>query len=251
MAASRALLGWPHPEEDVEAERANTEAALRMARAHGLLEEERLDEEVTELVDHVEPLAEPTIQAQWKLSRPAPCDDGEGQVGEGWRAAIRAFRATLDKHAHPFLPDAFQMMVKARDALGKAGEKGVLTMPDGRAYGAFGFPDLRGPSSKVILVGKGEPVPELIALHRYPEQVGTCIYGEEGRLPSADLAPDPVSEAYTGFPLKEWGALYGLGIHAVYVERDGRVSKWNGMRERDLGGQPTAVAELIKEWSRR
>jgi len=246
-----ALLGWPHPEEDVEAERANTEAALRMARAHGLLEEERLDEEVTELVDHVEPLAEPTIQAQWKLSRPAPCDDGEGQVGEGWRAAIRAFRATLDKHAHPFLPDAFQMMVKARDALGKAGEKGVLTMPDGRAYGAFGFPDLRGPSSKVILVGKGEPVPELIALHRYPEQVGTCIYGEEGRLPSADLAPDPVSEAYTGFPLKEWGALYGLGIHAVYVERDGRVSKWNGMRERDLGGQPTAVAELIKEWSRR
>jgi hypothetical protein len=142
-------------------------------------------------------------------------------------------------------------MVKARDILGRAGEKGVLTMPDGHAYGAFGFPDLRGPSSKVILVGAGEPVPELIALHRYPEQVGTCIYGEEGRLPSADLAPDPVSEACTGFPLKEWGALYGLGIHAVYVERDGRVSKWNGMRERDLGGQPTAVAELIKEWSRR
>lgn len=267
-----ALLGWPHPEEDPEDEALAAEVALRQARAHGLLDDPG-DEAPTEMVsvtlgelrdpdeaeepslpgeaDEPSLPAQPSLQQTWGLSEPAPYDLGVGELGKGWKAAVKAFRASVDKKDHPFLPDAFMAMVRAREYLGTAGEKGVMTLPDGRRYGIFGWPDLRGPSSKVLIIGAGEPVPEIVALHRFPEQVGTCVYGEGGMLPSADLLPDPYSEERTGFPLKEWGQLFGLGVHTVYVQRDGRVVSWNGMRERDQGAPGPAVAELIKEWSKR
>ena len=203
-------------------------------------------EAVEESEEHEE---EPNIQALWGLSKPAPCDMGVGKVGQGWRAAVRAFRADIDKKEHPFLPDAFQGMVKARELLGTAGEKGVMTLPDGRRFGVFGWPDLRSPTGKVIAVGQGDPIPEVIALHHFPEQVGTCVFGGGGMLPGADLLPDPLSEERTGFPLKEWGQLFALGRHFVYVQRGDKIISWNGMRERELGSPGNALGELIAEWA--
>ncbi len=171
--------------------------------------------------------------------------------GSGWEAALLALGGSLDRDRFPPLPEAFERLAPARNVLESAGERGRVLLPDGRAYGAFGFPDLMRPGSKVLLVGEGEPWPEIVALHRHPRRVGTCVDGDGGLLPGTDRDPDGPAVERTGAPLPGFGTLFALDGSAVYVRREAKVWSWDGRKERDEGSPGQVLASLLLRWSQR
>lgn len=171
--------------------------------------------------------------------------------GSGWEAALLALGGSLDRDRFPPLPDAFERLAPARNVLESAGERGRVLLADGRSYSAFGFPDLMRPASKVLLVGEGEPWPEIVALHRHPRRVGTCLDGERGLLPGTDRDPDGPAVERTGAPLPGFGTLFAIDGSAVYVRREARVWSWDGRKERDEGSPGQVLASLLLRWSQR
>jgi hypothetical protein len=169
----------------------------------------------------------------------------------GWPSALAARGATLDTGAWPALPEGLARLAPVRNVLESAGQFGRVTLPDGTGYVACGFPDLLRPQSKVLLVREGDPQPEVVALHRHPRRVGVVVFGDDGYLPSADLDPDPVAEERTGRALPEWGTLFAVEAAAVLVTRGGRVWRWDGRKEEDMGTPTQAMASLVLRWSQR
>lgn len=169
----------------------------------------------------------------------------------GWQAGLAALGGTLDTDAWPALPEGLARLAPVRNVLESAGQIGRVTREDGTTWVACGFPDLRRPGAKVLLVREGDPQPEVIALHRHPRRVGAVVFGDGPWLPAADLDPDPVAEQRTGKPLPEWGTLFAVEAASVYVSRSGRVYSWDGKRERDEGTVSQALASLVLRWSQR
>lgn len=181
-------------------------------------------------------------------------DESGGDSDEpspGWQRGLAALGGTLDTDAWPALPEGLARLAPVRNVLENAGQIGLVTLQDGATYVACGFPDLLRPASKVLLVREGDPQPEIVALHRHPRKVGVLVFGDGGFLPSADLDPDPVSEDITGSPLGEWGTLFAVEGDAVYVSRSGRISRFDGRRETDVGTASQAMASLVLRWSQR
>lgn len=181
----------------------------------------------------------------------APSPEPEAPPANGWQAGLVALDGMLDTDAWPALPEGLARLAPVRNVLESAGQIGRVTREDGTAWVACGFPDLRRPNSKVLLVREGDPQPEVIALHRHPRRVGAVVFGESPWLPAADLDPDPVAEARTGKPLPEWGTLFAVEAARVYVIRDGRVRSWDGSKEKDEGTRSQALASLVLRWSQR
>ncbi|MCB9778269.1 MAG: hypothetical protein H6742_06880 [Alphaproteobacteria bacterium] len=170
----------------------------------------------------------------------------------GWKAALDAMGGTLDTAGWPAVPESFDRIAPARNVLDTAGERGLVTLADGRKLGAFGFPDLRRASSKVLLVGDGEPLALVVALHRHPLPVGVCVHGKGGgSLPSADLDPDPVAVERTGRAYPGFGTLFAATGDTVYVARSGKVYSWDGSNEREEGTDKQVLASLMLRWSQR
>lgn len=169
----------------------------------------------------------------------------------GWKLALERLGATLEDAAWPPLPQAFERMPAARELLETAGQTQVARTRDGRVYTLYGWPDLRRASSKVLMVGEGEPGPEVVVLHRYPRQVGIAVEDGSGLLPGSDYLPGPIAERLTGAEAPGAGMLYGIDTDAVYTERGGRVFRWDGRKETELGSASQAMASLLLRWSGR
>lgn len=191
------------------------------------------------------------VSQQEPAAAPAPASDDEAPVLTTWQRALSDLGATLDTGAWPALPEGLARLAPVRNVLESAGQFGRVTLPDGTVYVACGFPDLLRPASKVLLVREGDPQPEVVALHRHPRRVGVVVFGDDGYLPSADLDPDPVAEERTGRPLPEWGTLFAVEPAAVLVTRGGRVWRWDGRKEQELGSPTQAMASLVLRWSQR
>jgi hypothetical protein len=169
----------------------------------------------------------------------------------GWQGGLQMAQGALLRDAWPKLPGAIERVAAAREVLDRAGDRAVVRFSDGREYAAFGFPDLRRTSSKVLLVGPGQPLGEVVALHRYPRTVGLLVAGEGGVLPRGDQDPRPVSKRITGRPNPSDGTLFAVDVDAVYVLREGEVWRWDGRRETPFGTAIQALATLVLGWSQR
>ena len=80
-----------------------------------------------------------------------------------------------------------------------------------------------------------------------------CIAVEDGSglLPGSDYLPGPIAERLVGAEPPGAGMLYGLDTDAVYTERGGRIYRWDGRKETDLGSVSQAMASLLLRWSGR
>lgn len=188
-------------------------------------------------------------EVQELTAAPAPAPEAHG--GGGWLAALEALGGALERGGAVELPEAFERLAPARNVLESAGATGRVRLPSGRRYLAFGFPDLLRPSSKVLLVGEGSPWPEVVALHRHPRRVGTCIEEDGGLLPGRDRDPDGPAIERTGAPPPGGGTLFALDGAVVYLQRGSRVLAWDGRKEREEGPASSTLAGLMLRWSQR
>ena len=168
----------------------------------------------------------------------------------GWAAGLAALGATLDTDAWPALPEGLARIAPVRNVLESAGQIGRVTAEDGTKWVACGFPDLRRPSSKVLLVRDALPHGEVIALHRYPRRVGIVARGSGAWLPG-DQAPGAVVEEVTGREAPVGGALFAVEPGQVHLSDGGRVQSWDGRRLSDSGTASQALASLVLRWSQR
>lgn len=168
--------------------------------------------------------------------------------GHGWQAALKAVGVTLQRDASEPLPEAVQAVPALVDALQQAGERAVIEIGTWR-YSVWGFPDLRRPASKVLAISAGGSLAEVVALHRFPVEVGTCVRGEGGWLVSRDRPLAEVCDAITGEVAPASGSLFAVGDGRVYIEREGRVVQWDGRELVDLGPVRTALLTLVQEWT--
>ena len=125
---------------------------------------------------------------------PAPAATEDGP----WQRRIKELGGTIQLDRREPFPDEVERMAPVVDVLVGAGDVGVLTLEDGRTYSIWGFPDLRRPSSKVLVLREGWPLCELVALHRHG--TGTTVTGPGGLLTSRDADVAEVATAVVGRP---------------------------------------------------
>lgn len=178
----------------------------------------------------------------------APPKEDKEELATGWEAGIRAMKGELRK-SWPSVPDAFERLAASRDVLDGAGQRAEVVNGEGRRFGAFGYPDLNRVDARVLLVAEGEPVPEVIALHRHPRAVGTVTEGGALNLPTRDATA--LAERITGRAAPGGGDLFAVEGDAVYLLRDRKVVRWDGKREQDQGTVSQALASLMLRWTQR
>ena len=176
----------------------------------------------------------------------------EAVPASGWKRAVYDLDAEVITTTREDLPQPIETLAPVLNVLHTAGEQAVLKLPNGRKYSLWGFPDLQRPGSKVLAVGWGGPLAEVLALHRHPVQTGTCIDSARGLCPQRPGHIGDVAEAITGRrPGDEDGALFAVEGDAVYIQRDNTVYKWDGRREQNAGNPKQALASLVLGWSNR
>jgi len=201
--------------------------------------------------------AEPPAAASGRVSlvhtsepeAPPPSAAG-GPPLTGWQAGLSALQATLDTDAWPALPEGLARIAPVRNVLESAGQIGRVTTEDGTTWVACGFPDLRRPSSKVLLVRDSPSQPEVIALHRFPRRVGV-VTGDSGRWLPGDLRVDSICAERTGRPAPGGGRLFAVEAARVLLVEAGRVQSWDGRRLTDEGTPSQTLASLVLRWSQR
>jgi molybdenum cofactor biosynthesis protein B len=169
-----------------------------------------------------------------------------------WQQALLALDPDWKRGAHPELPSSLAANDALNHVLDGAMQRGSL-VHEGRIYGLYGFPDLLRPSSKVLLVGPGEPFGTIAALHRHPRTVGVlCRWGQAlPGWPNTGNDPARVGEEVTGRPYAGDGHLFALDSDRIYVLEGTRVHSWDGRRNRDEGSPASALASLALRWSGR
>jgi molybdopterin biosynthesis enzyme MoaB len=179
-------------------------------------------------------------------------DSAEDTHASGWKRAVYELKATVDFDARVPLPEVLEAFAPARDVVHRAGETATMKLEDGRAYSLWGWPDLRRPTSKVLAIGSGSPLGEVLALHRYPGQTGVCIDGDGGVLPSRDSGVAAICEAVCGKePADTSGVVFAVSSEAVWIERGKEVIRWDGSRESREGYTKQALGSLVLRWSNR
>jgi len=164
-----------------------------------------------------------------------------------WQAALEARGARIDRERWLKLPDELAAQAAARNVLEGAGERAVVVLPDGREAGLLGFPDLRRPSSKVLMVAVTRGVVEVAALHRHPQQVGICGRGTLLTVGSAEAE----AMQRTRTPPPREGLLFAVDGGAIYLLRSAVVYRWDGRWERAEGSEAQVTASLLLRWSSR
>ncbi len=169
-----------------------------------------------------------------------------------WQQALQALDPDWKRTDCPPLPASLAGNDGLRNVLEGAMQRGSCTI-DGQPYGLYGFPDLLRPSSKVLLVGGGEPFGTLAALHRHPRQVGVlCRWGQAlPGWPNTGNDPARVGGELTGQPYPGDGHLFAIEADRLLVLEGTRVHSWDGRRRRDEGSTASALASLALRWSSR
>jgi molybdenum cofactor biosynthesis protein B len=182
---------------------------------------------------------------------PAPAEPSADEV-PNWRRAMVAMGGDLQRGVWVEIPEEVESIAPVVDVLHTAGERGTLKLASGRTYAVFGWPDLQAAGSKVIAIGSGSPIAELLALHRYPVPTGTCIDEGFGVLTRRTVEAATAAEAVTGRrPADSSGQLFAVLGGAVYVQRGNRAFRFDGARERDDGTLKQVLASLMLDWSTR
>ena len=171
----------------------------------------------------------------------------EEALPEGWQKRLAELGGSLDLDAHPRLPDWLEGLSAAREVLETSQERGTVTLPQGE-YVALGFPDLRGPRSRVLLLGQRSPRDEILALHRWPQQTGICAPRVGGAVPHRGRM-GRTAEEVTGVDYPEDGRLFALAGGLVYVLQGATVVSWDGKASQSLGTEASALASLLLRWS--
>ncbi|MFT7521442.1 MAG: molybdenum cofactor biosynthesis protein B [Kiritimatiellia bacterium] len=250
---------------------------IRMARRDGTApvptssdiqaatEEPYVEAEVEELSDDDEPQLPPP-EARWRLGSgtvevsgepmvseaPATDADGETVPNRGWKRAVYDLELEIIRGEYPDMPEVIEKFAPVRNLLEQAGEYAQIKFPNKNRMTIYGFPDLQRPNSKVIAVGWGEPMAEIIALHRYPTQVGLCIEEERGLMPGRDTDIASICETVTGrAPPNTSGELFAVSHDTVWIQRGTRVYSWDGRREKDDGNAKQALASMVIDWHTR
>ncbi len=187
-----------------------------------------------------------TISAMPAEARPEP-----EPIGSGWQAGLRAIGGRIDTDLWPTLPDAIDRIAPARQVIEQAGQRAAVVLASGRVVGIYGFPDLRRPSSRVLLVGEGDPIAEVVALHRHPRLAGLTIWGRRGLLPSTDADADTICQQRLGRAPPAGGELFAIDHGAIYLQRGESIYKWDGRNERREGTTTQVLATLMLRWSQR
>lgn len=175
----------------------------------------------------------------------------ELELPTGWRAGLRALGATLSPQRSVELPESLQKMAAVMDVLHSAGERAIATLPDGREYQVFGFPDLVRNSSKVLMVRDAWPYPEVVALHRWPRRVGICAEEKDGILPSSTSEPSSFSLERTGRPYLGPGTLFAVESTSIYLLDRRKVAQWDGRRNGSWDPVNSMMGTLVLYWSQK
>jgi hypothetical protein len=94
-----------------------------------------------------------------------------------------------------------------------------------------------------------EPVPEIVALHRWPQRVGLCAE-DSHVLPSSDaLAGEAETRCGAAFPGD--GRLLAVESSVVYALRGARAARWDGARRGEEAPTSSTIASLVLQWSQR
>ena len=170
----------------------------------------------------------------------------------GWKRAVYELEAEVRFDLREELPQPIEKLAPVTNLLDTAGEFAVLTLKSGVRYSLYGWPDLRRPGSKVLAVGWGEPLAEVLALHRYPTLTGTCIEESRGLLPDRWKSVAEVAEGVCGrAPKNEDGELFAMDGSQVWIQRGQRVFRWNGSTEKEDGNFKQTLVSLMIDWSSR
>ena len=172
-------------------------------------------------------------------------------MGRAIGAGLRALGGRLDTETWSTIPEDLAQLAPARQILESAGQRATVSFPDGRTMAAFGYPDLTRSGSKVLLVGEGAPVAEVIALHRHPRLAGLTIWGSRGHLASADTDAQEVAEARLGAAPPTDGELFAIDHDAIYIQRSGAIDRWDGRSQTREGTESQVIASLMLRWSQR
>lgn len=167
----------------------------------------------------------------------------------GWMAGLAKLGAQLEAGTWPVMPEGLRRRAPVQQILDTAGERGLVDGPTGR-WVAFGFPDLRRARSKVLLVADGHPDLHIIALHRFPAKVGAPVEADPYLTP-AEADPRVESLARTGAPAPRQGRIFAVQPGTIFLQDGGKVWRWDGRNERDMGTPAQALASLVLRWSQR
>jgi hypothetical protein len=179
---------------------------------------------------------------------PPPASD---EAPSGWVKALQDLGGTLDRERRVPLPEVLEGISPVIDVLHTAGETATWVRPDGGAFGVYGWPDLRRPSSRVLAIRAGEPWGEILALHRVA-RTGTSIDEARGLARRRFEDVQRVAEEITGrAPKSPDGKLFAVQGDAVWIQRANRVIRWDGAKEHDEGTPKQALASLVLAWSNR
>lgn len=158
----------------------------------------------------------------------------------------------LDEGASADPPGSLAQYAGVMDVLNSAGRKAAVRFEDGTVGVAYGYPDLRRPSAKVLVVRSGEPFAEIVVAHRGLQGAGLCAVGApSGVLPGAEERVAKVSAARTRAAYEGPGQLFAVEGDAVYFVDEGRVYRWDGRNRTPMGTVGQALGSLLLAWSQR
>ena len=170
----------------------------------------------------------------------------------GWRRAVYELKGEVLHDKREDLPWDLEAIAPVIDVLHSAGEVGVLQLASGAKYGLYGWPDLRRDNSRVLAVGWGQPLGEILALHRFPHVTGLCIVEDRGMAPKRKDSVEATAERVTGMAPKDTsGELFAVQADAVWIQRGQKVVRWDGRKESDDGTPKQVIATLVLHWSSR
>ncbi len=182
----------------------------------------------------------------------APPVDDEPEPLAPWQQTLAELDPDWKRSDCPPLPPALAGNSALCNVLDTAMQRGSL-VHQGQRYGLYGFPDLLRASSKVLLVGPGEPFGAVLALHRHPRRVGVlCRWGQAlPGWPNTGNDPARVGQEVTGRPYPDEGQLFAIETDRISVLDGTRVLSWDGKRAREEGSPASALASLALRWSSR
>ena len=207
----------------------------------------QVEKEVASLVPEADPVQVHLSESMHAQNKPVSVTE-EIPRPVRWRNAVREMGGEVLMEPPPPLPDAVSRLAPVASLFSGAGERGVLMLEDGRRLGLYGWPDLRRPSSKVLAVGVGGPLAEILALHRHPVPHCTVVPNGVGS-PPGTLAE--VAEDVTGSAPETDGALFAVSADAIWIQQGERALRWDGSSLKDDGTCKQVLSTLLMDWHSR